>query len=158
MSPPISGGTKTAQRIDPFPTFKFCVEVEGLIKGEFTECSGLEVTNEIFEYKEGGLNEYTHKLPGRTKMSNVTLKHGFATSNDLYNWYKGMKESLMADKAVTFRKVTITLRTTVNQEALMIWTLDKAFPVKWVGPSFKVGEAAVAIESLEFAHHGILLS
>jgi len=155
---PIAGGTKTAERIDPFATFKFCVEVEDLIKGEFTECSGLEVTNEIFEYKEGGLNEYSHKLPGRTKMSNVTLKHGFAISNDLYDWYNGMKDSLLADKAVTFRKVTITLRSTADQEALIMWTLNKAFPVKWVGPALKVGEAAVAIETLEFAHHGILLS
>ena len=61
----------------------------------------------------------------------------------------------MADKAITFRTVTITLRSTANQEAEMTWTLNKAFPVKWVGPGFKVGEAAVAIESLEFAHHGI---
>jgi len=39
----------------------------------------------------------------------------------------------------------------------MRWTLNDAFPVKWVGPTFKSGEAAVAIESLEFAHHGITL-
>jgi len=155
---PITGGTKTAERIDPFATFKFCVEVEDIIKAEFTECTGLEVANDVFEYQEGGLNEYSHKLPGRTKLSNVTLKRGFAVSNDLYKWYSGMKDSLLADSTVTFRKVTITLRSMADQDALMMWTLNKAFPVKWVGPAFKVGEAAVAIESLEFAHHGILLS
>jgi phage tail-like protein len=43
----------------------------------------------------------------------------------------------------------------VEQGTKARWTLDKAFPVKWVGPSFKSDEAAVAIESLELAHHGI---
>ena len=37
----------------------------------------------------------------------------------------------------------------------MRWTLNKAFPVKWVGPTFNTAEAAIAVESLEFAHHGI---
>ena len=154
----IPGETMTAKRIDPLATFKFYVEVEDIIKAEFTECSGLELTNDVFEYQEGGLNEYSHKLPGRTKLSNVTLKRGFAISNDLYKWYLGMRDSLLADEVVKFRKVTITLRSTADQEALMIWTLNRAFPVKWEGPALRSGEAAVSIETLEFAHHGILLS
>lgn len=156
---PISGNgsTRTAQRVDPFATFKFGVEVEGIIEAQFTECSGLEIVSDVFEYQEGGLNEYTHKFPGRTKLSNITLKRGFATSNELFNWCSEMRNDLLANKAVTNRKVTITLYSTANQDELMRWTLNEAFPVKWVGPAFKTGEAAAAIETLEFAHHGILV-
>ena len=157
MTNPISGtgSTKTAQRVDPFPTFKFHVAVGNITEAAFTECSGLEMSTEVFKYIEGGCNEYIHKFPVRTDVSNVTLKRGFATSNELFNWYREMEDALKQGKSVSFRQVTITLRTTVNQKEIMRWTLDKAFPVKWVGPAFKTSEAAVAIETLEFAHHGI---
>ena len=157
MPNPISGAdsAKTARRVDPFPTFKFHVAVGDITEAAFTECSGLEMSTEVFKYIEGGCNEYVHKFPVRTDFSNVTLKRGFATSNELYKWYREMEDALRQGKSVSFRQVTITLRTTVNQKELMRWTLNKAFPVKWVGPAFKTDEAAFAIETLEFAHHGI---
>jgi len=157
VAQPTSGGTKTAQRVDPFATCKFHVEIGDIKEAAFSECSGLEIATDVFEYQEGGLNEYSHKLPGRTKLSNVTLKRGFATSNELYNWYLEMEQDLLTGKSITRKQVTITLYSTAKQEELMSWTLDDAFPVKWVGPVFKAGEAAVAIETLEFAHHGITL-
>ena len=87
--------TKTARRIDPFATFKFLVEVKNITQAAFTECSGLEMSTEVFEYQEGGLNEYVHKFPGRLKVSNVTLKRGFATSNELFEWYKEMEGKVL---------------------------------------------------------------
>jgi len=150
--------TRTAERVDPFATFKFCVEVEDIVEAEFTDCSGLEVTVDVFEYQEGGLNEYSHRLPGKIKYSNVTLKRGFATRNELYKWYEEMKNNLLAGEKVAFRTVAIILRSTANHDEIMRWDLSEAFPVKWVGPAFKVGEAAVSIETLEFAHHGIILA
>ena len=157
MAQPTSGGTKTAQRVDPFATCKFHVEIGEIKEAAFSECSGLEIATDVFEYQEGGLNEYAHKLPGRTKLSNVTLKRGFATSNELYNWYLEMEQDLLTGKSITRKQVTITLYSTAKQEESVRWTLNDAFPVKWVGPAFKAGEAATAIETLEFAHHGITL-
>jgi len=157
MAQPVSGETKTAKRVDPFATCKFHVEIGEIKEAAFRECSGLEITTDVFEYQEGGLNEYSHKLPGRTKLSNVTLKRGFATSNELYNWYLEMEQDLLQGKSITRKQVTITLYSTSEPKELMSWTLNDAFPVKWVGPAFKAGEAAVAIETIEFAHHGITL-
>ena len=152
--------TRTAERVDPFATFKFVVEVENIVGAEFTECSGLDVTVDVFEYQEGGLNEYSHKLPGKIKYSNVTLKRGFATRNELYKWYEEMKNNLLAGDKVSRRPVAIILRSTAtwDESEIMRWNLNEAFPVKWVGPAFKVGEAAISIETLEFAHHGIILA
>ena len=158
--PIISGGssTKTAKIVDPFATFKFHVEVGGITQAAFTDCSGLEISTEVFEYQEGGLNEYVHKIPGRTKISNITLKRGFATSNELFKWYKEMEKALLEGKRFDFQQVTIILYSSADRNELVRWTLDKAFPVKWVGPAFKTDEAAVAVETLEFAHHGISMS
>jgi phage tail-like protein len=151
----MDGSTVTGLRLDPFPTFKFHVEIGNLTEAAFMECSGLEMATEIFEYKEGGVIEFVHKVPGRSKSANVTLKRGFAVSKDIYLWYKEMEDSLRQGKPFNFRQVSITLYTTVEQGKVMRWALDKAFPVKWVGPSLKTDEAAFAVETLEFAHHGI---
>ena len=152
-----NGSTKTAQRVDPFATCKFHVEIGEIKEAAFNECSGLQMTTDVFEYQEGGLNEFAHKLPGRTKLSNVTLKRGFAVSNELYKWYLEMESDLLQGKAITRKQVTIKLYSTANPKESMTWSLNDAFPVRWAGPAFKAGEAAVSIESLEFAHHGITL-
>ena len=157
MAQQTSSGTKTAQRVDPFATYKFHVEIGEIKEAAFSECSGLEMATDVFEYQEGGLNEYAHKLPGRTKLSNVTLKRGFAKSNELHKWYLEMEQGLLTGNGITRQQVTITLYSASVQKELMRWTLQDAFPVKWVGPAFKAGEAATAIETLEFAHHGIVL-
>ncbi len=147
--------TLTGNRNDPFPTFKFHVEIGSIVEAYFTECSGLEMSTEVMEYAEGGLNDFVHKFPGRTKVTNVTLKRGFALSNGIFKWYKEMENCMRQGKKFDFRSVTITMYTTEQHGKLMRWNLDKAFPVKWVGPSFRTDETAVAVESLEFAHHGI---
>lgn len=159
MAEPIvgAGETNTAKWVDVFATFKFHVEIGEIKEAAFTECSGLEIATDVFEYQEGGLNEYSHKIPGRTKLSNVTLKRGIATSNELYSWYTDMEQALLTGSGLERKQVTITLYSSAKQDELMHWTLNDAFPIKWVGPAFNAGEAAVAIETLEFAHHGITL-
>jgi phage tail-like protein len=36
------------------------------------------------------------------------------------------------------------------------WTFLMAFPVKWTGPTVQSTATEVAVESLEFAHEGLL--
>jgi phage tail-like protein len=154
---PIAASTdnRTGNRLDPFPTYKFHVEIGDITEAAFMECSGLQMSTEVFTYAEGGLNEYVHQFPGRTKYSNITLKRGFATSNEIYDWYKEMETNLLGGKPFDFRQVTIILYSSVVTDKSMRWILNKAFPVKWAGPSFKTDEGNFAVETLEFAHHGI---
>jgi phage tail-like protein len=144
-------------RFSPFATFKFHVEIGSIIWASFSECSGLQMETEVFEYQEGGVNDFTHKFPGRMKQSNVTLKRGFTLSNELYLWFKQMQDALMSAEKVDLKNVSITLLNSAQPFLVSRWTLNEAFPVKWVGPNFKADEAAIAVESLEFAHHGIRL-
>ncbi len=148
------GGNKAADRVDPFATFRFHVEIGDIKEAAFDECSAIDMSTDVKEYEEGGLNEYVHKFPGRTKYGNVTLKRGLAVSNELFKWFDEMQESLLTGKPVELKKVTITLNNSAN-ERKMSWTLADAFPVKWSGPGFKSSESAVAVETVEFAHHGI---
>jgi phage tail-like protein len=157
MTTPITGSsdTKTGKPGHAYSNFKYYVVVEGFIAwAGFCECSGLSMATDVFEYQEGGLSEYVHKFPGRTKVSNVILKRGVTDEIDMGHWFKQMETKLRTGEKFDFRQVTITLLSGVNRNQVT-WTLNRAFPVKWVGPAFKSDTNEVVIESLELAHHGI---
>ena len=71
---------------DVYSSYRFWVEIDGLTEGAFSECTGLQVETEVFEWEEGGLNQFKYRLPGRMKFTNLTLKRGIATA-DLWKWY-----------------------------------------------------------------------
>src|SRR5262245_12154184 len=75
-------------RLDPYPSFNFLVEVEGILAGAFTECSGLSVETEFFEYREGGLNGYVRRFAGPTKYPALVLKHGITLIDGLWGWHQ----------------------------------------------------------------------
>lgn len=147
----------TAERVDPFATLRFYVEIKketggAEIKAAFAECSGLQAETEVLSYEEGGLNNTVHRLPGRTKFGNVTLKRGVTTSNELWDWYY----KVITGK-VERQNVSIILYNS-DYEEVMRWNLANAFPVKWVGPNFVSSENTAAVETLELAHEGLEVS
>lgn len=143
---------KTGERVDPFAALRFHVEIEGIEEAAFTECSGLQAETEVFTYEEGGLNNTVHQLPGRSKFSNVTLKRGVASSNELWDWYYKV---IMG--TVERKNVSLVLYACDYSE-VMRWNLANAFPVKWVGPNFRSDDNTALVETLELAHEGIEVS
>lgn len=140
------------KRIDPFLASRFYVEIDSDAKALFTECSGLSVETEVMEYAEGGVNDHVHKLPGRTKYSNVTLRRGWAQTDELWKWY----EKTIAGK-LERRDVSVLMFENKGQNAgqeVARWNLKDAYPVKWQGPEFRADSNATAIETLELAHAG----
>jgi phage tail-like protein len=123
--------------------------VDGVLLAGFGELSGLQAQTEVFEYKEGGLNSYTHKLPGRTTYSNVTLKWGATNSSDLWKWYHDL---LTSTKTKDQKKRVSIVHYDEEHQEVRRWNLSGVFPVKWVGPSFNSATSAVAIDSLELAY------
>jgi phage tail-like protein len=138
--------------VDPFVTAQFWVEIDGIAQACFTECSGLYAETEITEYAEGGLNDYVHKLPGRTKYTNVTLKRGWVTSDDLWNWYSKIIGGQIETRSVSIILFDNRVSSPANEQVR--WSLTQAFPVKWQGPEFRADGNAVVVETLEIAHHG----
>jgi len=62
-----AGSNLLGIRNDPYMAFNFLVEIEGLVVGGFTEVTGLQIETVVETYREGGLNEYEHKLAGPTR-------------------------------------------------------------------------------------------
>jgi phage tail-like protein len=136
----------TGERRDPPVNYSFRVLVDDLAAAEFSECSGLEMTVKFDEVREGGENGFVHKLPGRVEYGNLVLKRGYAKSGELFQWCLKLKR----------RKVTVQLVKQLDGSTIAEWVFDDAYPVKWSGPSLKASENAIAIESLELAHRGLV--
>lgn len=137
---------------DPIAAFRFAVEIDGTAIGAFTECTLPNFEIETEQIKEGGLNDYIHSVPGRGKPGNLTLKHGVMLNDQFMQWaYQVMANSFGAEK---FKSVSVIM-VNINLKPIYRFDFERAFPVKWTGPSFKSGDSAVAVESIELAHHGM---
>jgi phage tail-like protein len=131
---------------------RFYVQVADVPQAVFTEVTGLAMELAVEDVEEGGNNSFVHKLPGRCKVSNLTLKRGLTTSNDFLKW--AMK---LAQGTVEKRNISVILYN-VDGSVGSRWDFEKAYPVKWSGPNFKADDTAVAIETVEFAHEGMKLA
>lgn len=138
---------------DPHLGLRFWIQIDGIEIAGFSECSGLSFETEIFEYAEGGSNNYTHKLPVRTKYSNLVLKRGMDHGQDLYRWYVSS-----LDGNIQRRNISIILYGPKGGDPVKQWDFRGAFPVKWVGPDFRTEAGAVAVETLEIAHDGLIIT
>ena len=130
------------------PSFRFLVVWKDQVEAVFAECSGLTAEVETEEYKEGGQNEFVHKLPGRRKWSDITLKRGLSNSLSLWQWYQKTVAGQMDRREVTIMLFDET------QVRHMQWNVKRAFPIKWEGPSLKVDGTTVGIETLVLTHEG----
>src|SRR5207237_590198 len=105
----------------------------------------LSVETEVMEYAEGGVNDFTHKLPGRTKFGNVTLKRGWVQSDELWKWY-----AQIIGGTIETRSVSIVLYENKGANAgtqAVRWNLERAYPVKWQGPDLRSDGNTAAIET-----------
>jgi phage tail-like protein len=136
---------------EAYPSCRFYVMIDGQAQGVFTEVGGLQVEMDVMDYQEGGNNGFVHRLPGVTKVSNLTLKRGMTSSNEFYKWC-----AEIAGGKFTRRHVTVVMYDAGGKE-LMRWDILNAYPVKWVGPQLLAPDASAAVETLELAHEGIAL-
>jgi phage tail-like protein len=143
----------TGGRVDQFPVYLFRVLLDEGTVATFAECGGLEVSVKFDEIREGGQNEFVHKLPGRVEVGNLVLRRGYAPSNEFFKWVA----SVMNRTSIKRRKVTVQLVDMEYRAKVVDWTFLGAYPVRWSGPTFRAGESVIAIESLELAHQGLLL-
>jgi phage tail-like protein len=141
---------------DPFEfhsTFRFEVYVEDILSATFTECTLPTLQVETLDIKEGGQNEYIHRLPVRVNAGTVKLRHGFTSGNVLLSWYL---QVLTGDISSAIRQVSVVLND-VTGEQVALWNFRDAYPIKWSGPTLKADSHDVAIEELELAHHGFVV-
>jgi phage tail-like protein len=137
------------ERIDPLLAHRFAVEIDGLVIGGFAEVTGLGMELETFDYREGGLNTFLHRLPGPARATaNLVLRRGVTAADVLWGWLQDA-----ADGRVERRNGAIVLLDGGAEAAR--WSFADGYPVRWTGPELRAGGATAALESLEIAHRGL---
>jgi phage tail-like protein len=134
-------------RNDPFQGFRFRVEFDHLQHGGFARVKGLTRETKVEVHREGGLNEFEHKLATLTSYGNLILERGLADEY-LWSWQQDVVEG-----RIQRRTLTVGLHDSTDQEVWR-WLVQAAFPVKWTGTDLDAMANQVLVESVEFAHHG----
>ena len=113
--------------------------------GFFAHCSGLEANVEIYEYQEGGNNDFVHHLPGRVTYPKLVLSRGLTNEDALIKWFNATASQ--AER----KDITLTLKSGNSERK---WTFVEAFPVRWTGPTVDIN-GGIATETLEIVHSGM---
>jgi len=136
----------TGGRLDPYASFNFSLEIDGVTTAGFSEVTGLDTETDIITYRTGDHENTLVKLPGLKKYPNIVLKRGFTKDTALWDW----RQKVMDGK--TERKSgAIVLHDEANN-AVLRWSFKEGWPSKLTGPSLNAHNNEVAIETLEIAH------
>ena len=138
--------------VDYYPPWGFYYKVEfSISKGKndvrFQTVSGLSVEYDTEEFKEGGENRFTHKLPVRTKYADLVLKRGMLIDSDVTKW------CLAAFRDRDFKPADLSI-ILMNEkgEPLRTWNVSHAIPKKWSVNDLNANENSIVIESLELIY------
>ncbi len=140
-------------------SFLFYVKIDGVTVGVFTECIGISAKRDVETFREGGVNDYAHVLPGPLVQERITLKRGVTLSKELWNWFETGEHNL----AVSRHTLTITQeasgadKSSGGRGIIKTWSVKRAFPVSWKMSDLSAGNSTLVFETLELAHEGISL-
>lgn len=137
---------------DYYPPWGFYYKVEFAISQNkndvrFQSVSGLSAEYDMEEYKEGGENRFTHKLPVRTKYADMVLKRGMLTDSEVMAWcFKALR-----DREFEPTDLNVILMNEQG-EPLRTWKVAHAIPKKWLVSDLSATDNAVVIETLELSY------
>lgn len=128
--------------LDPLQKFRFRVTIPGLPSEiGFQTVSGLSHEVGVAEYSEGGY-EYTHKLPGKPNVSEVTCERGAYQDSALADL---IKETLTNPD---FRQTIIIEHLDRFGNVGKTYKLAEAWVSKWEGSDLDATSDDVAIEKI----------
>ena len=141
-----------AQR-DPLVGFHYAIEVQGVVTGYFTECSGIGSEHEIIEHKvvDQKGRELIQKIPGRLKWQDITLKRGITDNMDIWDW----RDTVVEGKVEDARRNGSVIMFNQSLDEVARWNFQNAWPSKVSGPAMKSDSNEFGIEELVITHEGL---
>lgn len=137
-------------RVDPYRAYNFKLEVQGVTRGHFTECSGLRMRVHPIRYREGGMVQAVRALPGAVDYGEVALRYGLTQSTDLWNWFMTSVRG-----QVERRNVSILMLAPDGVSEVLRWNLVDAWPCQWEGAPLDAMGREAAIETLNLVFESL---
>jgi phage tail-like protein len=137
-------------RLDPFRTFNFRVEIDGLAVASFSEVSGLDAEGDPVDYREGTdpVNN-VRKLTGLRKYPNLMFTRGYVQDDTLWQWYQRI-----ANGEPDRRNGSVVLENEAHRD-VMRWNFENAWINKIQGAALNATSNEVALEKMELCHEGL---
>jgi phage tail-like protein len=129
--------------------YRFVVEIDYFTRAAFAKCSALEAEIAKVETWEGG-SLTAHKEPGRTTYSDVTLERGATSDEDVYTWFKDVVRAFndTGQSSPNYYRNLDIVQLDRDGTELRRWSLEEAFPVKFVAGEWDNDSDEAVIESL----------
>jgi phage tail-like protein len=136
---------------DPAVSIAYKVTIDGFIPlGIWTKIEGLGFEYQVTEYREGGVNGYTHKILGPCKYTNLRLSRPVDSNSPLLMIW------LQTQMIAVLPQTMAITACTAGGEDITTWNLAGVVPVKWSGPALDVMSNNVATETLEVTYQEII--
>jgi phage tail-like protein len=137
-----------------YPPRSFCFALafeDSDIDASFQEISGLKTELTTEEVEEGGVNRFVHRLPLRTKYSNLIMKRGVVrTKSPLADWLDIGFAGNFAATLVDPRTIVVMLLD-MWRRPIVAWTLFGAYPVSWDHSALNSTGNDLLIETIELS-------
>lgn len=165
---------------DPLRSFRFYAEFKPTTEaafspkittgwvGGFTNISGLNITTQAIQYREGGYNTTVHQVPGMTTFSPISMQRGVLDGNDqAITWMRGLfaasaGDGLATGAGNTFRvNVDIYVMDHPNANAQSTNLPKMGFRVHnaWITglnyTDLNANDGALLFESMQLVHEGL---
>jgi phage tail-like protein len=147
----------------PLPAFYFTVSVAGAgmdnpssarPDASFSEISGLESSISTEDVREGGQNQFVHRLPTVSTQKNIVMKRGVVSQlSPMADWASATIGSTFATPIVT--KTLVVMLLGPDHAPKFAWNIRRAWPVRWDWGTLNSTRNEVLVESMEFSHSGI---
>jgi phage tail-like protein len=144
--------------IYPFTAFNFAVEISvpdistKVCSAAFSECDGLEMTQEVKTIREGGNNGKQIRLSGPVSYGQLTLKRGMTASFDLWNWFS----AAINDPALRANAEVVLFAPDGKTERAR-FVLARCLPVKLKAPPLNGTSGTIAIEEFQLVYESLTL-
>ena len=132
--------------------YHFVVSFDGLADSpkdfKFQSVSGLSAEMEYEEVKEGGVNQYVHQLPVRSKFSELVLKRGMLMGSKLVKWVNEAIDN--------FEFTPLNLEVTLlneKHEPLQTWKVVHVLPKKVEVSAFDAEKSELVIETITLSYN-----
>ena len=136
--------------------------------GGFTNISGLNITTQAIQYREGGYNTTVHQIPGMTTFSPITFQRGVLYGNDqAITWMRGLFAASAGDGLATTSagktfRVNVDIEVMDHPNASATDNVPKmGFRVHnaWISglnyTDLNANDGALFYESMQLVHEGL---
>ena len=148
-----------AGRIDPYKNFKFRVLWDGEVVAGASKVTGLKMTLEVVEHREGGDTSTSRKMPGRVSYEAITIERGVTHDKAFENWAsKAWNYTTATGEESSLKDFRKNLRIEILNEAgqlAIAYNLYRCWVSEYQAMAdLDANASAVLIQSLKIEHEG----